>query len=158
MRSKLNQDFLSGVMFAATGLLAAWIARDYPMGSPQRPGTGVLPMILAWCLIGTGGLLCFKGFVSGGSSTGQWALRPIIMVTLAVVSFGFLVDNAGLVVAMLVSMTCCALGTPETRWSEYLFFSAVMVAIGVSVFILLLGMPIPIFPAKVPGWLNLFSR
>ncbi len=158
MRSRLNQDFLSGVMFAATGLLAAWIARDYPMGSPQRPGTGVLPMILAWCLVGTGGLLCIKGVMAGGSSTGTWAMRPILLVTLAVVSFGLLVDDAGLIVAMLVSMTLCALGTPETRWGEYALFAAIMVAIGVGTFILLLGMPIPIFPVRVPGWLNIFAR
>ena len=54
MRIKSGQDFATGLLFIAVGVAAFWIGADYPMGTPQRPGTGVLPRILAWCLIGTG--------------------------------------------------------------------------------------------------------
>ena len=68
------------------------------------------------------------------------------MVSLATVAFALLVDRLGLVATMLVSMTLAALGTPETRWREYLLFALIMVAIGIGVFIYALGMPIPILP------------
>jgi putative tricarboxylic transport membrane protein len=68
------------------------------------------------------------------------------MITLATIAFALLADRAGLVVTMIVSMTLAALGTPETRWREYLPFAVIMLAIGVSVFIYGLGMPIPILP------------
>jgi len=158
MRSKINQDVLTGILFASIGIIAALIGRDYPMGTANRPGTGVLPMILAWCLIGTGGLLLVKGVLGGGEALTKWAWRQIILVTLAVVAFGLLADDAGLVVAMLVSMTLCALATPETRWFEYLMFAAIMVAIGVGMFIWLLGMPIPIWPIRVPTWITHFTH
>ena len=54
----------------ATGVAALWIGADYAMGTAQRPGTGVLPRILAWCLVGTGGLLWIKAFLSDGPDLG----------------------------------------------------------------------------------------
>jgi len=145
MRIK-SQDFATGLLFVAVGIAALWIGADYPMGTPQRPGTGVLPAILAWCLIGTGALLWLKAVVTDSPNLTSWAWRPAIMITLATIAFALLADRAGLVVTMIVSMTLAALGTPETRWREYLPFAVIMLAIGVSVFIYGLGMPIPILP------------
>jgi hypothetical protein len=145
MRIK-SQDFATGLLFGAVGIAALWIGADYPMGTPQRPGTGVLPAILAWCLIGTGALLWLKAVVTNSPNLTSWAWRPAIMITLATIAFALLADRAGLVVTMIVSMTLAALGTPETRWREYLPFAVIMLAIGVSVFIYGLGMPIPILP------------
>ena len=158
MRVRTGQDFAAGIMFALIGIGALWIGADYPMGIPQRPGTGVLPRILAWCLVGTGGLLVIKAVISGDERVGAWAWRPLFAVTLAVVSFGMLIDSAGLVIAMIVSLSLCALGTPETRWPEYLGFLGVMLAIGVGTFVWLLGMPIPLLPVKVPDFISFIIR
>ena len=73
------------------------------------------------------------------------------MVTLATIAFALLIDGFGLVAAMLASMTLAALGTPETRWREYLMFAALMLLIGVGMFIWGLGMPVTIFP-KALSW------
>jgi putative tricarboxylic transport membrane protein len=68
------------------------------------------------------------------------------MITLAILAFSFLVDRLGLVVAMLASMTLAALGTPQTRWGEYIVFAGIMVALGVGMFIWGLGMPVRTLP------------
>ena len=141
-----GQDFLAGALFVCIGFAALWISADYPLGTAQRPGTGVLPRILCWCLIGTGVLLWMKTAIVSSPIMTPWAWRPAIMVTLAAVAFALLVDNLGLVATMFVSMTLVALGTPETRWREYLLFALIMMMIGVGVFIYLLGMPIPVLP------------
>jgi putative tricarboxylic transport membrane protein len=154
MRIKSTQDLATGVLFIGVGLAALWIGADYPVGTPQRPGTGVLPRILAWCLIGTGALLWVKAVLVEGPGLTRWAWRPVIMISLATVAFALLVDRFGLVVAMLVSMTLAALGTPQTRWREYTIFAAIMVAIGVGMFIYGLRMPIPIWPKDLPGVLS----
>ena len=154
MRIKGGQDFATGLLFIAVGLAAFWIGADYPMGTAQRPGTGVLPRILSWCLIGTGALLWLKAVLTDGPGLTRWAWRPVIMITLATVAFALLVDRLGLVVAMLVSMTLAALGTPETRWREYTLFALFMVVIGVGMFIYGLRMPIPILPKNLPGALS----
>jgi hypothetical protein len=145
-----RQDVATGLLFIAIGMAAYLIGADYPMGSTQRPGTGVLPRILAWCLIGTGSLLCLKGAVGDGPRLTAWAWRPVVMVTAAIVAFALLIDRLGLIGTMLVSMTLVALGTPETRWREYAVFAVIMLAIGAGVFIYALGMPIPMLPKEVP--------
>ena len=87
MQVRTGQDFAAGVMFALIGIGALYIGADYPMGTPQRPGTGVLPRILAWCLVGSGGILIIKALVSGDQRVGAWAWRPLLCVTLAVIAF-----------------------------------------------------------------------
>ena len=149
MRIKSTQDFASGLLFLAVGVIGLWLGTDFPMGTAQRPGTGVLPYILCWCLIGTGALLWLKAVLVEGAGLTDWAWRPVIMITLATIAFALLVDRYGLVAAMLGSMTLAALGTPETRWGEYTVFAAIMLLIGVAMFIWGLGMPIPVLPKEL---------
>ncbi|MBS0642844.1 MAG: tripartite tricarboxylate transporter TctB family protein [Acetobacteraceae bacterium] len=148
MRVKGSQDLAAGLMFMAAGVAALWIGADYPLGSWQRPGTGVLPRILSWALIGIGGIIAAKGLMVRGVSLlhGAWAWRPVIMVTLAAIAFALLVDSTGLAVSMVVSMALCALGTPETRWREFAIFAVIMVAGSALLFVKGLGMPIRVFP------------
>lgn len=146
MRIKSSQDLATGLLFLVVGVGAYFIGSSYPMGTPQRLGTGVLPRILAWCLMGTGSLLVIKALAMEGTALSRWAWRPLIMVTLAAAAFALLVDRAGLIVAMLASMTLVALGTPETRWREYSAFAVLMLCVGAGVFVWGLGMPISILP------------
>jgi hypothetical protein len=154
MRIRGGQDFATGLLFIAVGLAAVWISADYPTGTAQRPGTGVLPRILAWCLVGTGALLWFRALIVEGPSVTRFAWRPVVMISLATVAFALTVDRLGLVTAMLIAMTLAALGTPETRWREYAVFCVIMVALGVGMFIYGLRMPIPILPPSLPGALS----
>jgi hypothetical protein len=149
MRLKSGQDLVTGLMFIAIGIGALVIGADYPLGTAQRPGTGVLPRILSWCLIGTGVLLSGKALLVQGNVIGEWAWRPVIMITLATIAFALLVDPLGLVLTMVVSMTIAALGTPETRWGEFALFSLFMIFVGVALFIWGLGMPIKTWPPFV---------
>ena len=110
MRLKLGEDFVTALLFIAIGLAALYIGSDYPLGTPQRPGTGALPRILSWCLIGTGGILAVRSFLSGDTEISNINWRPLIWVTLSVVAFGYTVDRLGMVLAMVASMTICAYG------------------------------------------------
>ncbi|MBS0243281.1 MAG: tripartite tricarboxylate transporter TctB family protein [Proteobacteria bacterium] len=158
MQSRTGQDFAAGVLFLLVGLGALWVGWDYPLGTAHRPGTGVLPMILSCSLAISGIILIAKAIVSGDIEMGTWAWRPLIFVTLATVAFGLLIDGAGLVVAMIVSLALAAVGTTETRWGEFMFFLAIMLVIGVGTFIIVLGMPIPIWPQRMPDFLTFFIR
>ena len=146
MRIKSSKDFTTGLLFLAIGIGAYYIGSTYNMGSAQRPGTGVLPRILAWCLIGSGLLLAIQAMLQEGPKLEAWAWRPLIMITAATIAFALLVDQAGLVIAMIVSMTLAALGTHETRWREFAMFMVLMLALGLGIFIFGLGMPIKVLP------------
>jgi putative tricarboxylic transport membrane protein len=151
MQIKSTQDLVTGLLFVVIGIGAYLIAIDYPIGTAQRPGTGVLPKALSWLLAGTGVVLIVKSAIVSGPQLGRWALRPALMITLATVAFALLIDRLGIVLTMAVSMTLAALGTPETRWPEYLLFAVFMIILGVALFIYGLGMPIPVFP-RVLAW------
>ena len=150
MRIKSIQDLVTGLLFIAIGLGAYFVAIDYPMGTAQRPGTGVLPKALAWLLVGTGIVLLAKAMLVDGPRLTGWAWRPAIMITVATIAFALLIDRFGLVVTMIVSMTIAAFGTPETRWLEYSLFALFMIVLGIALFIYGLGMPIPTFPKALP--------
>jgi putative tricarboxylic transport membrane protein len=151
MRPKSTQDLATGLMFLLVGLAGLIIGWNYPLGSAQRPDTGVLPLILSWCLIATGGIITVKSFIFDGEALDlkDWAWRPVILIGLATVAFALLVDTMGLFVAMAVSMTLAALGTDETRWDEYVLFAFTMIFIGVAMFIAALGMPIKVWPTFI---------
>ncbi len=158
MRIRFGQDMATALLFIVVGIGALIIGWDYPRGTPQRPGTGVLPAILSWCLVGVGGLLVLKSVLAGDIEMQRWAWRPFFAVTAATVSFGLLVDDLGLVITMVIALTLCAIGTRETRWAEYAIFLALMIAIGWGTFIWLLGMPIPAWPTRTPSFLSFLLR
>lgn len=141
-----GQDLLCGLVFALIGAFGLWIARDYPVGTPARLGTGVFPRILCWGLIGTGGIIFVKGLLTDGPRLTGWAWRPVILITAAAVAFGLLIEPAGLVASMIVLMGLGAAAGDEHRWREFLLFSAIMLVIGVAIFIWGLGMPLKVFP------------
>ncbi len=141
-----GQDLLSGVMFAAVGVGALWIGRNYPMGTQMRLGSGVFPWLLCWGLIVVGGIIFIKGLLTDGPRLTGWAWRPVLLVTLAAVSFALLIEPAGLVATMLVLMTLGALAGEGHSVRQLAVFFPAMLVIGVSIFIWGLGMPIKVFP------------
>lgn len=141
-----GQDLLCGAMFALIGAGALWVGRDYPMGTPLRLGSGVFPWLLSWGLIGVGGIVFVKGLLTDGPRLTGWAWRPVILITVAAISFAVLIEPAGLVASMLVLMAFGALAGDGHRRRELSIFFAVMLLLGVGIFIWGLGMPIKVFP------------
>lgn len=161
MRIRVGQDMATGLLFAVIGIGALIIGWNYPMGQWTRPGTGVLPTILSFLLIVTGLTLIIKSLLSGDSEITGINWKPLLLVTLAVTLFGFLIDDTtlnfgifkfkvpgfGLWVAMAASMTVCALAIEETRWKEYTIFLVTMMVMAWAMFICALGMPVNACPS-----------
>jgi hypothetical protein len=156
MRVRAGQDFATGILFALIALAALYIGADYPMGTPQRPGTGVLPRILSLCLLATGVFLIGKAIIVGDVAMERWAWRPLAAITIATILFGLIIDDLGLVIAMVLSMSIAALGALDTRWREFASFLFIMIVGSWALFIWLLGMPIPMWPVRVPKFLTFF--
>jgi hypothetical protein len=156
MRVRAGQDFATGILFAVIALIALYIGADYPMGTPQRPGTGVLPRILSLCLLGTGVFLIGKSILFGDVAMERWVWRPLSAITIATVLFGLIIDDLGLVITMALSMSIAALGASDTRWREFAVFLVIMMVGSWALFIWLLGMPIPLWPVRVPKFLTFF--
>jgi putative tricarboxylic transport membrane protein len=92
-----NKDFWSGILFGATGTTALFIARDYPFGTAVRMGPGYFPIALGALLVLFGLYFVAKGLRSADTVADNWSLRALIVLPLALVLFGILMERAGFV-------------------------------------------------------------
>lgn len=140
-----NRDFLSGLMFIAIGLGAIFIARDYPVGSALRMGPGYFPVALGGILFLMGLYVLVQGVTNKEQIQGNWSLRALIVLPLAFVVFGYLVESAGFIPALVVLMFLSASAGREFKFLEVLLLTVILTAASVGLFIYGLGMPYPLF-------------
>ena len=136
-----NKDFWSGVMLLVIGGGAAYIARGYPMGTVLRMGSGYFPTILSGILALFGVALILRSMRTTESIEGGWSARGLIILPIAFALFGFLLDRAGFVPAILVLVIGAASAGPEFKVLEALGLALFMAALGVAVFTYGLGLP-----------------
>ncbi len=144
---RINQDFVSGLMFAGWGIAGLWIARDYPMGSALRMGPGYVPRLLCWGLIAIGAVIAVKGAMVAGEKIGRWHWRPLIVVSIAVLAFAYLLEPGGLLAATFAIVVIGAFGGPEFRFAESLILAAGLAVGAIVIFVYGLKLPMPIWPA-----------
>jgi hypothetical protein len=146
-----NKDFWSGIMLIVIGVGAAWIAQGYHMGTMLRMGSGYFPTILGVLLIGFGIALILRALKSTETIEPGWSFRALIILPFAFSAFGFLLDRAGLVPAMLVLITGAALAGPQFRLLEVMGLAILLTLLSIVIFIWGLGLPYPIlvWPPKL---------
>jgi hypothetical protein len=144
MELSSNKDFWAGLMLIVAGAAAMFIARNYAFGDSLRMGPGYFPTVLGGILILFGLYILASGLSSGEKFVGSWSLRALIILPLALVAFGYLIDRAGFVPAMMVLVFGSATAGSEFRFFEVLLFTLFMTALGVVIFIIGLGLPYPL--------------
>jgi hypothetical protein len=139
------KDFWSGVIFTVAGLAAVFIAQDYSMGTAGRMGPAYFPSVL-------GGLLAVVGLIILGRSffgkqeegVKEFAVKPLLLVLVAVLVFGFLFRQAGLMIAIPALIFVSAVASPKFK-----ILPTALLALGLALFswflfIKMLGLPLPV--------------
>src|SRR5215831_10018471 len=124
-----SKDFWSGVMLIAIGAGAVFIARDYPFGTALHMGAGFFPVVLGVVLVLFGLYFAVRGLRSAIRIEGNWSLRALVVLPLAFVAFGVLMDRAGFVPAMVVLIVGSAAAGPEFRMTEFRIVEVVVLAV-----------------------------
>ena len=115
------KDSLAGGVFMLCGLVFAWGARAYPLGTSARMGPGYFPFVLGLALALVGALLLVQASVRQRREVeplGPWAWRPLLCVLGANIAFGVLLAGVpawgwppmGLVPAVVVLTVLASLG------------------------------------------------
>ena len=143
-----NKDFFAGLLFIAIGALAVVIARDYPMGSAMRMGPGYFPTILGGILFVFGVYVMLRGILSGAKVKGVWGWKPLALITLSIVLFGFIVERLGMIPALVAMFFAAALAGREFRFKEVLLLTVLMSVFAAGVFVYGLKLPYQLFA----GW------
>ncbi|MDA8126925.1 MAG: tripartite tricarboxylate transporter TctB family protein [Deltaproteobacteria bacterium] len=139
-----NKDFWSGIMFVVLGCAAMIGARNYPFGSTLRMGPGYLPTLLGGILTVFGIYIGLRGLRRSDTMKGGWSWRALLILPLAMVLFGVLMEYAGFVPALMAVIIASAMATPESRWKEVLLISIGLTALCSVVFIWGLGLTFPL--------------
>ncbi len=141
-----SRDFLSGLMFAAFGVVAYAGAQDLARGTANEMGPGFFPVMLAYGLVGLGILLIGRSFFAARHSAEAVQWRPLLLIVLAVVLFGVLAERAGLLAAIVALMAAGGLASFESRWREVALSAIALSAFAVLIFVWALSVPLPVLP------------
>ena len=77
---------------------------------------------------------------------GGSAWRPVIFVTLSLVAFALTLERLGLVIAILLLIGIGALASRDLRPVETFIAALVLIALSWGIFIVGLGLTIPVWP------------
>ena len=139
-----NKDFLSGVMFIGIGALGIFMAQDYPMGSALRMGPGYFPIVLSGILMLMGIYCLIQGLLHPEKIVASWSVRALIILPIATIIFGLLMEHAGFIPALIVLVFVSA-----SAGNEFKLWEVAVMAVGLTVgswalFIWGLGLPYPL--------------
>ena len=147
MKIKSPKDFWAGLMFIGTGaFFALWAMEFYQMGTAVRMGPAYFPAVLGGLLVFLGAIILAGSFAIEGPEVPRFNFRPLIMISVATVAYGYLMKPGGLVVATAVLVYVSALGGHEFNWKEVTILFVALILFSVLVFVKGLTLPFPICP------------
>ena len=135
-------------MFIGLGAASLVLGRDYPLGTAFRMGPGYFPAVLGGALILFGLYFVARSLKAPVAIEGDWPWRPMIVLTLSLALFGFMMDRAGFVPALFVLVFGSAAAGKEFRLGEVLLLSAFLTPFATALFVWGLGLPYPLIVGR----------
>jgi putative tricarboxylic transport membrane protein len=134
-------------MFIGTGLFfAVWAIEFYQMGTAVRMGPAYFPAVLGFLQVALGAIILAGSFALEGPPVDTFYFRPLILVTVATIAYGYLMKPAGLIGATAALVYISALGGDEFNWKEVTILFVALILFSVLVFVKGLTLPFPICP------------
>lgn len=146
------QDLFSGLAVLLISAFVLWGLSGITTMRFASISPALFPRVCAYVLAIGGVLLLVRAFTVSGPDIEPTPLRGPVLVTLAVVIFGFLTPIAGYAVAGFLTVVIGGLGSTESRLRELLLLAAGLVVFCVLLFTYGLGLPIP--PVILPGFMG----
>jgi hypothetical protein len=139
-----NRDVLGGLFYIGIGAVAIWMARDYPFGSALRMGPGYFPTVLSGIMILFGITIMATGIKKPEKLKGSnWSIRALIVLPIATAVFGWMMEEAGFIPAMLLLIPMSAASGKEFEWKEIAMLTVGLTVMCSIIFIWGLGLPYP---------------
>lgn len=134
---RLTKDLLSGVMFSGFGVGAAIIASSYGFGSPSRMGPGFFPIVVGLLLAAMGFALIVQSLRHPeiDEPVERLHLRPLFFISTAIASFGILIEDRGLIAALVALIVIARFAGREGSLLELAAMVVVLIAVAVGIFV-----------------------
>jgi hypothetical protein len=145
LKARNPKDFWAGAIYLALGVAVIWIGRSYALGTSARMGPGYFPTVLGAILALLGIISVGRSLVRPGEAISAIAWKPLSLVLGATVLFGFLLERAGLLIALPAMIVVSALASRHSRLDPTSIAALVgITAFCVLVFVKALGVPMPL--------------
>lgn len=146
IRIRSPQDFGAGLLFLAIAFFALWLARDYPAGTAVRMSSGYVPRLLCFLLLLLGSFVTLRSLAVEGPAVTRVRLRPLVLITAAIVVFAVSIQTLGLALATVLITLIGGYASPRVRLLEMLIAAALLAVLAIAIFVWGIGLPIPIWP------------
>jgi hypothetical protein len=136
------------VLFIAVGIAVAILAQEYRMGTAARMGPGYFPTLLGVLLALLGASLAVPAFVVEGEPLQRFHVRPLLFVLLSIAAFGIVLSYFGFAAAIVALVLVAGFADPDLRPLQTLGVAAFLVVFSILIFVVLLGLPIRLWPGS----------
>lgn len=143
---KSPKDFWAGILFVSLGLFAIVVGSNYTLGTAARMGPGYFPRILGILLVGLGAMIAFRGVRVPGEPVPPFKWRPTLVVLGSVVLYGIIIQSIGVAISTVILIVSASAASHEFRFKESVIAGVLLSALAVFVFIVGLGLQLPIWP------------
>lgn len=143
----VKNDRAAGIFFLILGAIGLWLGRDLPFGSLVAIGSGFVPTLVFAGLLVIGLIKLLMSFLRDSDPTELRLPRPLLLVAAAFVVFGFLIERAGLIIAISVMLTIVEFAGNHVKSVRGVLLLIVgLTLFSVIVFRYVLGIPLEILP------------
>ena len=147
-RVRSAQDFGAAMVFIAIGTAGLYFAQDLAFGSAARMGPGYFPTLLSVCILIIGIVVGLRSLSIEGPPIDPIPLRPITIVVLCVVGFGYLIEQLGVAFTAAVLVVAASAARRGANLKESLALAIGMSIFVIGVFVYALGQPLPVFGGR----------
>ena len=145
IRIRSYRRLSAGLLIIAIGLSGVVFARDLRFGSMASMGPGFLPTVCGWLIAALGAAVLTMMFHDDAEVIDPPVARPVFMIFLSIGLFALLIRPAGLGVTVFVTAFVSSYAG-KARFIETLLLAAAAAVATTLVFVVLLGLPLPIWP------------
>lgn len=150
LHARLARDTVGGLFFAAIGLAFVLGSNHLPMGEAARMASGYFPRLLGFCLIFIGLVISIRGTFSEKKPHEiiyRFALKKVLLIGTALLAFAFLLEPAGLWIALSVLVFISSFASEKRGIREALILTVVIDLLVAAVFVGAIGLEINLLPA-----------
>lgn len=136
---------VAGLLFGVVGAVTFFWAQEYRTGIARQMGPGYFPSLLGIILFVLGVATIIAGVAARKPDPlPKIKLEPLLLILASVVSFGLLIDRAGMVIATLFCVVFACFRRLLAHPIEVILMFLALCTFNYIVFILALGMDIPL--------------
>jgi hypothetical protein len=144
-RVKSPQDFGAGVLFLAIGIAGIYFGQDLAFGSAGRMGPGYFPTLLSSIVVLLGVIVGLRSLALEGPPLEPTKLRPLIFILVAILAFGYLIEQIGLAITTTGLAVFAAYARKDVNLKETILLAVALAVFAIVVFAYALGQPLPIW-------------